>query len=252
MSLKIYILTIGAVALAYSSDAQQIITDRPDQTEASSTIPAGSVQIESGALIISTEDGYFRNRQIVAPTTLFRISVIDAVELRVLNQYEFSRNKGADHIANSSDGFSDLQIGTKIQIFRKEDVNTEIAVLSHLILPTGSDNLTINEYGTINKLSISHGISDAISVGYNFGYDFFGEGDGNATYSLALGFGITDKVSVFIEPYGAVVEFEDHEANFDAGITYLLNDNLQLDYSFGVGINHDMNFMSAGFSWLLR
>jgi hypothetical protein len=38
-------------------------------------------------------------------------------------------------------------------------------------------------------------------------------------------------------------------ANLDAGITYLVNPNLQLDFSFGTGINHTMNFISAGISW---
>jgi len=29
----------------------------------------------------------------------------------------------------------------------------------------------------------------------------------------------------------------------------LVKDNLQLDFSFGTGINHTMNYISLGFSW---
>ena len=43
-------------------------------------------------------------------------------------------------------------------------------------------------------------------------------------------------------------EFDIHEANFDAGLTYLIQDNFQLDASFGTGINHNMNYFSVGAS----
>ena len=112
--------------------------------------------------------------------------------------------------------------------------------------------MTIDDYGTINKLSISHVITDDIGVGYNLGYNNFGVGDGDATYSLAIGVGITDKVGVYFEPYGEFIEFDEHISNFDAGFTFLLRDNFQLDYSFGVGLNNDMNYMSVGFSWNAR
>jgi biopolymer transport protein ExbD len=40
--------------------------------------------------------------------------------------------------------------------------------------------------------------------------------------------------------------------NFDTGFTYLANENLQFDFSFGTGLNHRMNYLSIGFSWLLK
>ena len=49
----------------------QIVTDRPDQTEASSTVGLGNLQIESGILIQFEDDGQFR--RILAPTNLFRL-----------------------------------------------------------------------------------------------------------------------------------------------------------------------------------
>ena len=38
-------------------------------------------------------------------------------------------------------------------------------------------------------------------------------------------------------------------SNFDSGFTYLVKDNLQIDLSFGFGINNKMNFQSIGVSW---
>jgi len=52
--------------------AQEIVTDRPDQTESSSTIPAKSFQIES-AILNSMIDNYgISERQLLLPTTLLR------------------------------------------------------------------------------------------------------------------------------------------------------------------------------------
>lgn len=65
-----------------------------------------------------------------------------------------------------------------------------------------------------------------------------------------MGIGVNDKVGIYIEPYGDWVNFTELEANFDAGFTYLVNPNFQLDFSFGTGLNHNMNYLSFGFSWI--
>ena len=221
----------------------QIVTDRPDQTEASSTVGRGDLQLETGLLIGFSGDE--SSRQILAPTTLFRFGITEEIELRLLSQFETQKNT-----LTNVQGISDLEIGTKIQLLKKEDIYTEIAFLSHLILPTGTKELSNDEFGTINKLAISHSINENTGIGYNIGYNHFGTGDGDFTYSLALGVGVTEKVGVYIEPFGELVNLQDHNASFDAGVTYLLNDHLQFDFSFGTGLNHPMNYISFGLSWL--
>ncbi|SFZ89895.1 Putative MetA-pathway of phenol degradation [Flaviramulus basaltis] len=229
----------------FSGNTQTIITDRPDQTESSSTVNKGSLQIESGILLAFNEDDLISERQILAPTTLFRYGISKVLEIRVLSQFESLKDQNTSQKIN---GISDLEIGTKIQLFKKENVNTEIAFLSHVILPTGSKSLTNDAFGTINKLSISHELNNTMGLGYNVGYDYFGKGNGDLTYSVALGISITEIFSFYIEPYGALLDFNNYESNFDAGITYLIQDNCQLDFSFGTGINHTMNYLSIGCS----
>lgn len=240
-----YTLIVVFVLIGLSATAQTIVTDRPDQTESSSTVPKGSFQIETGVLVGFTEADDLSERNLLLPSTLFRIALTECLEIRFVSQFESNKNKTFEETFS---GISDLEVGAKVQLFKKEDVNTEMAFLSHLILPTGSKAVTNDEFGTINKLSISHELSDKMGLGYNFGYDYFGRGKGNITYSIALGIGITDKLGVYVEPYGALVEIDQHEANFDAGIAYLIKDNLQLDFSFGTGINHTMNYLALGCS----
>jgi len=128
----------------------------------------------------------------------------------------------------------------------------EIAFLSHLVIPTSSFELTDNKVGTVNKLSISHALGQRVGLGYNVGYNYFGINKGIFTYSLALGVGITDKLSIYIEPYGNVILSGKYLSNFDTGLTYLLKDNLQLDISYGFGMNYTMNYIALGVSWNLR
>lgn len=238
-------ITLLCLISSFSINAQTIITDRPDQTESSSTVIKNSFQIETGILIGFSEENGFTNQQILVPTTLFRYGLTKGFEIRVLSQFENIKNELESKAVS---GISDIELGAKIQLFKKDSVNTEVAFLSHAILPSGSKKLSNNKLGIINKLSISHSINESIGIGYNLGYNYFGYGKGDFTYSLAFGFGITNTLGLYFEPYGEVVEFDNHQASFDTGFTYLIKDNSQLDFSFGTGLNYNMNYISIGYS----
>ncbi len=244
MNIKIFLLLLifGAVAQVQA----QIVTDRPDQTESSSTVGRGNLQIESGLLMGFEGDKHFSTRQILAPTTLFRYGISEKIELRFVNQFESYKYRD-----EKIQGIGDIEIGAKIELNKSENPSVEMAFLSHLIIPSGSIEFTNHDYGVVNKFALSHDLNEKASLGYNVGYDYFGEGDGNLTYSAALGIGVTEKVGIYAEFYGEYAEFETFNLNFDAGVTYLLNDHFQLDFSFGNGVNNRMNYVSTGLSWLI-
>ena len=231
--------------ISFTVDSQTIVTDRPDQTESSSTVAKRSLQIETGMLFGASKNDGVTISQTLAPSTLLRYGITKGIELRFVNQFESLKNKTT---SDRESGMNDLELGIKFQILRKETVNTEIAFLSHVILPIGSKELTIDKFGTINKLSISHAIGEIFGIGYNVGYNYFGVGKGDFTYSIAFAIGLTPKIGIYIEPYGDVIEFDNHESKIDAVITYLLKDNIQFDVSFGTGINHKMNYTALGMS----
>lgn len=238
-------MTLFVVLISATMFSQQIITDRPDQTESSSTIPNGSLQIEMGLVALTAEGDQLNNFS--GPSTLLRYGISNSIELRMFNQYESNKITFVNEELKSS-GLSDLEIGLKIQLFKKEDVNTEIAFLSHAVIPTAKDELSNMDMGTINKLSISHGLSESIGLGYNVGYDYLGEIH-SFTYSVVLGFSLVEGFGVYIEPYGVYGEQGFFESYFDAGVTFLAGDQFQLDASYGFGMNNDMQYFSAGFSW---
>ena len=225
----------------------QIVTDRPDQTESSSTVGKRNLQIEAGLLIGSEGEEPISTRQILAPTTLLRLGITKGIELRFMGQLESL--KMPDQVFW---GISDIEFGAKFQLYQKEGSRSEVAFLTHLLLPTGPAELPNDAFGTINKLAVSHVINDYMSLGYNLGYNYLGADKGDLTYSLALGVGLGEKVGIYAEPYGEYVNLDNFLHNFNAGLTYLIEENLQLDVSFGLGLNHRMNYFSAGCSWKIE
>lgn len=228
--------------------SQNIVTDRPDQTESSETVGNKNFQIESGMLFQNSSDNSINS--FYGPSTLLRYGISKNFELRFVSQYE-STELGLDGGNRKYNGFNDLEVGAKVQLFKKEGVNTEIAFLSHLIIPTAKAGITTGNIGVINKFAISHTISEKVGIGYNIGYDLVSERS-SFTYSLVLGISISEVVGIYVEPYGSWAEQNQFESNFDTGLTFLVNPNFQMDVSYGTGINQTMEYVSAGFSWKIN
>ena len=70
---------------------------------------------------------------------------------------------------------------------------------------------------------------------------------------MALGVSITDELSGFAEFFGdaGLSRSGGPRNSFDTGLTYLLQDNLQLDFAGGIGLSEEADdwFITAGFSY---
>lgn len=223
----------------------QNIGINPLQTTVSSTVEKGSLLIEMGLMAQTLEDNAIN--AFAGPSTLLRYGIIKGFELRIFNQFESYKIEYSNDQEKLS-GLSDLELGIKVQLFKKEGVNTQIAFLSHAIIPTAKDELSNEKIGTINKLSISHGLSESIRLGYNIGYSYVNQIH-NLTYSAALCFALGENLGFYLEPYGVYGERGFFQSYFDGGITYLASNNFQLDVSYGAGLNNDLQFFHAGFRW---
>ena len=69
-----------------------------------------------------------------------------------------------------------MEIGLKVQVLRKVSINSEIAFVSHLIIPKGSSGISSGAFETVNKIAICHSINESLAIGYNLGYDYSGAG----------------------------------------------------------------------------
>ena len=217
----------------YSLVFSQITTDRPDQTESAVVLSTGQIQVESGISIENSQSNI---------NTLFRIGVIEGIEIRINSNYLI--NNELSFMKKSS--FSDFEVGAKFRIFDKNQNNTKVAFLSHLSIPSAIEVFSNNVYGLLSRLNVSHDLNNESQIGYNLGYNKFKKMDGQFIYTVVYGRSL-DSFGIFFEIFGDDSK-NSSNINFDSGITYLLDNKKQLDLSIGKGINNDMFFISGGIS----
>lgn len=261
MKSKMYILILlfipGAFQLAQAQHPE-LITDRPDQTESSAVVPVKFLQIETGMIVANETMDVADATEIAYNTTLLRYGLFSRTELRLGMEYLGTKLRYEDNV-NTPDrdehGFSPLYLGFKTQLASENGLLPEIAFLGGLVLPFTADKVFQSAHPAADmRLAFAHTLTRRLSLGYNLGASW----NGNLPapwyfYSAALGAGLTDKLGTFVELYG---EWPENTAfmdvhQFDAGLTYLLYPNLQLDISGGIGLNAAAmdQFISAGISW---
>lgn len=224
--MKNYIILI-VFSLTFSNNFAQISTDRPDQTEGTHVLKNGDFQIESG-WTFNSDGGSLNN--------LLRIGTFKGIELR------FSTNliSGHEDMTGLFPSLDNLEFGAKFKILDKKETLTKISFLSHLSVSTEYSD---NSGGLLNRILVSHELSESFELAYNLGYTkYFEQDNGLVVYSLvvAKSFG---NLGAFVEIFG------ESYSSWDLGITYLIKDNLQADISYGQGINNELSYLSIGAAW---
>lgn len=234
-----------------AEEATEMVTDRPDQTESSVTIPPGYVQIETGLTL--TESG---NTHITeGPGTLFRIGVSNRIEARIGFAGWISEN------ANDTNGFGDSELSAKVFLREEKGYFPEVAILAGMSVPTGEDGFTSDNVDPGVRLACAHTLSDRLALGYNLaiewitGLDDMGKKDTLTflPYTCGIGIGLTDRIGSYVEFFGELpLEDEGDAAHlFNCGFTYKLMPNIQLDAEGGVGISDKADdwFIGTGISY---
>lgn len=231
-----------------------IDTDRPDQTESSSTVPAKTLQIETGFAYETTEDNDYKMENWFMGTTLLRYGVWDHFEIRMGSYYQTTNIKEIESGRDSTQqGMGPLLLGFKVYIIEEKGLRPEISILADITLRHvgATDYRPVYSY-PMAKIAASHTLSRKLSLGYNAGFAYNGDNaDGFFVYSIVLGYSITPKFSAYGEFYGTFDHGDHPNQRMDGGFTYLVRNNLQLDISAGTGFDNtvDKNFISMGLSW---
>lgn len=250
-------LTASIFSLVFTINLQAqdtkpvLITDRPDQTESSATVPFRSFQIETGFVMENKDNGDYSFKTFAYNTTLLRYGLLENMELRL--GFEYLGDQIKDKLTDNQEtysGFSPLYAGFKIKVAEEKGLIPEIAFLGAMILPFTASVAYKPSYPAPNmRFAFSHTITNRVSIGYNLGAEWDGDSAVPAYfYSIAMGVGITDNLGAFIESYGLLPEENGEEHLLDMGFTYLIAPNVQLDLSGGIGLNQETidNFISAG------
>lgn len=231
-----------------------IVTDRPDQTESSSTIPARTLQIESGVVMSNWKTADHELTNWALGTTLLRYGVWDNFELRLGSYYQITTGSviatGAD---STESGAGPILAGFKVYVIEEKGLRPEISILADITLRhIGSLSYRPTYSFPTAKISASHTLSPKFSLGYNAGFAYSGKNaDGFFVYSVVVGYSITSRFGFYGEAFGTFDHGDLPNHRIDGGFTYLARNNLQFDITAGTGFDDaiDMYFLSAGFSW---
>jgi hypothetical protein len=238
--------------------SDSITTDRPDFTEASITVGRGVRQLEMGVTYAEDDEDGQKTQGYSYPETLFRVGTsVDWLELRLGWTYFQERASDISSVTNFN-GSDDLYLGLKIGLTPQEGLLPEMAIVPQMSVPLGSEFSAGEVLPGLNWLygwEINDWLSTAGSTQFNRTID----GETDEAYvefaqSWTIGYSLSDSWGAFTEwfcivPDGADTARTQHY--MDGGFTYLLSDNIQLDWRAGIGLSQasDDFFLGTGASF---
>ena len=254
---------MAASSPAMSDDTPgPLVTDRPDQTESSVVVPKGSVQIEAGFALAQRDQAGQTLETSEFPSTLVRYGLDSRVELRFGWAGYIQEESEVGGFDTDRSGNGDLSLGAKIGLRGEQGRAPQLALLMSANLPSGSADFRGERFDPSMRLLGSHTLSDRLGLGWNVGVaaesssDAGGELDtfGIGIYTAALGISINDRWGSFVELAGGIPLSGPGrpENSFDAGVTYLVRDNLQLDVYAGTGLSESAPDWFTGFGISFR
>lgn len=234
-------------------ELESIITDRPNFTEAVSTVGKDVAQIESGYTFYKNGDAQAHSWG----EPLLRYGILyNWLELRIglVPLTEFAGTSSISYPGNN-----DVYLGTKLALTRQEGLFPKTSVIGQCIVPAGFGSVPGNTllpgvnylYGwdITDKLWISG--SSQIDRAAETGRDQYVEFAQSANAKLDL----TDEISSYVElfslmPHGA--SEKKPEYYFDTGLQYLITKDLQADMRIGTGLNTEADDLFAGAGLSMR
>lgn len=247
----LFLVFAGFIASA-QTEKPDIVTDRPDQTEAPVLVPQGGLQVETGFVFEKDREKDVNTTSFTYNTTLVKYGVNEHFELRLIAEYLGEEAKVAENPVSKINGFSPLALGLKIKLADEKGFWPQAAMIGHVNLKSGSEEFAPNYTAADFRFTFAHTLSDKFALSYNVGAEWDGESpEAVFLYTLSLGYTITDKIGVFIESYSFFPEESKADNRVDAGLTYKFTPVIQWDISAGLGLSSNApdSFVSTGVSF---
>ena len=251
---------VGAGMLALVAGAAplagQIVTDRPDFTESTYTVPDGHFQLEAGYTYATA--GELSGHQI--GEALIRLGLIPGLELRALLPSFNSVSGDVGPVEFEESGWSDAGIGMKLGLYESgmSEGLPSVSLLFGSSIPVGDDDFGADGWEPEAILALGWALAPRLDLGANVKYTQrdpdFGDRYNEWAASIALGLPVTSSLGAFIEYFGIRPDLDGLEDDdyIDGGITYLFSDTFQLDARVGFNLEGDDDemFFGVGFGKL--
>jgi hypothetical protein len=233
-----------------------IVTDRPDFTEASSTVGLNVFQVEMGYTYSHDDNAGVQINTHSYPETLYRIGLFaEWFELRIA--YNYLNGHTDDPVAGRSSvsGSDDLYLGAKLWLTEQSGWLPEMTILPQMFVPSGSQEFTNDEVLPGVNWLYSWEVNDCLSVGgstqVNRVRDETGHFYAETAQSAAMSLSLTEQLGAYAEyfgfyPSGAIEPGVGPEHYLNGGLSYLWNNDVQFDVRVGYGLNRNATDFFTG------
>lgn len=245
---------------AHAGDDDAISPDRPNIANSSQVVGDGRVQVEIGVNRDRQHNDELRVRTLSTPA-LLRIGLGDTTELRVETDgrtvsHEVDRASGA---RTTSAGWDATSIGFKWHVADGEGVYPAIGLIGAVTLPTGSSGLRgrglLPQLALPAEWELPEGWSLAVTPGVGKDLDDQGTRFSYGILAASLGKKLGERAQAFFEVAAPQIASASHGGNrvqVDAGVSWLLNKDCQVDAMVVRGLNRNTPDLSLAFGLSVR
>ena len=149
-------------------------------------------------------------------------------------------------------GLLPLTVGFKAGLLEEKGLIPKTSFIGHITTAgAGSNDFKTSYIAPSFRFTMQHTLSQKISIAYNLGAEWDGETPRPTyIYTLTTGIALSERVGGFVELYGFAPVHDKADHRFDGGLTCLLNNDLMIDLSAGVGLTNNAPdyFVSLGLS----
>ena len=223
--------------------------DRPDLTESPYTVDAGRIQIEVDVLGYSRdEEAGVRTETWSTLTLNLKVGLDQATDLQVVTEWRrFER--ATNPLTGSSqerNGLGDLVVRLKRNLLGNDEGRVAAAILPFLSVPTSTNGVGDEAIGVGVALPFAVDLGSGWNLGLMGEVDEIEDGNRDGRHFEWIATATTGHT--ILGPLGGFVEFAatfrpasqgDWIGTANAGVTYSISGNVQLDAGIYSGASHD-------------
>ena len=241
-----WLMVVPGLAAQQPKPLPPIDTDRPDLTDATTTVARGHVQFEGGFTSQASRDAL---TSLSGPELLVRVGVTSRLELRIGQNFRSVETAPGVRVS----GLDDLQLGTKVRLFDQGNLPA-LSFEAFTTFTTGAEGIGAPRALPGAALLLQQTSDGPWSAGVELEFARGPVTGLSGFTSLSIQYQATGRIQAYGEWYqlqpDLSVGFRQHY--IDAGILFALSNDLQVDARVGVGLNHDADRSYFGLGLALR
>ncbi len=242
----------GTVLFAQETE-EPIFTERPGASSGTGVLAKGVLQVETGAQYQELKYSNVKQKYWTYNTTQLRYGLLDNFEVRLSwDSQEIKTEVSGKEINDKMAGFTPLTASFKLGVIQEKGILPQMAFIGSLYLPfAAATDFKPENTGGQMVLAFSNTLDAQSGITYNLGAQWSGESsEVSYLYTFSYGRTLIGDLSGFAEVYGTLPEDNQGENSWDAGLSYLINTDFQVDISAGTGFDTDQAYFGqAGASY---